>query len=79
MAAALPDDIEGCCQHDLHERIMAAAGDVLRARFAAVIRAGLRTSFVFCTTHASPTRTRWQNAGLLPTQFAGASRPKRSE
>ena len=48
MAAALPDDIEGCCRHDLdlHERIIAAAGNVFLARFAAVIRTALRTSFV---------------------------------
>lgn len=48
MAAALPDDIEACCQHDLnlHERIIAAAGNVFLARFAAVIRTALRTSFV---------------------------------
>jgi GntR family transcriptional regulator, galactonate operon transcriptional repressor len=48
MVAALPDDIEGCCQHDLdlHERIIAAAGNVFLARFAAVIRTALRTSFV---------------------------------
>ena len=48
MAAALPHDIEACCQHDLdlHERIIAAAGNVFLARFAAVIRTALRTSFV---------------------------------
>ena len=48
MAAALPDDIEGCCQHDLdlHERIIAAAGNVFLARFAAVIRTALSISFV---------------------------------
>jgi GntR family transcriptional regulator, galactonate operon transcriptional repressor len=48
MAASLPDDIEACCQHDLdlHERIIAAAGNVFLARFAAVIRTALRTSFV---------------------------------
>jgi DNA-binding FadR family transcriptional regulator len=48
MAAALPDDIEACCQHDLdlHERIIAAAGNIFLARFAAVIRTALRTSFV---------------------------------
>lgn len=48
MAASLPDDIEACCQHDLdlHERIIAAAGNVFLARFAAVIRTALRTSFL---------------------------------
>ncbi len=48
MAASLPDDVEACCQHDLdlHERIIAAAGNVFLARFAAVIRTALRTSFL---------------------------------
>jgi DNA-binding FadR family transcriptional regulator len=48
MAASLPDDVEACCQHDLdlHERIIAAAGNVFLARFAAVIRTALRASFV---------------------------------
>ena len=34
---SLPDDLEGCCQHDLdlHEGIIAAAGNVFLARFAA--------------------------------------------
>ena len=47
MAAALPNDIEGCCQHDLdlHERIIAAAGNVFLARFAVAIRTALRISF----------------------------------
>jgi DNA-binding FadR family transcriptional regulator len=48
MAAALPHDVEACCRHDLdlHERIIAAAGNVFLARFAAVIRTALRISFV---------------------------------
>ena len=48
MAASLPDDLEGCCQHDLdlHEGIIAAAGNVFLSRFAAVIRTALRTSFL---------------------------------
>ena len=48
MADSLPDDLEGCCQHDLdfHERIIAAAGNIFLARFAAVIRTALRTSFL---------------------------------
>ena len=48
MAASLPDDLEGCCQHDLdlHEGIIAASGNVFLARFAAVIRTALRTSFL---------------------------------
>ena len=48
MAASLPDDLEGCCQHDLdlHEGIIAAAGNIFLSRFAAVIRIALRTSFL---------------------------------
>jgi DNA-binding FadR family transcriptional regulator len=48
MAASLPDDLEGCCQNDLdlHEGIIAAAGNVFLSRFAAVIRTALRTSFL---------------------------------
>jgi DNA-binding FadR family transcriptional regulator len=48
MAASLPHDIEACCRHDLdlHERIIAAAGNAFLARFAAVIRTALRISFV---------------------------------
>ena len=48
MVAALPDDTEACCQHDLdlHERIIAAAGNAFLARFAAVIRTALYISFV---------------------------------
>lgn len=47
MAAALPDDVEGCCAHDLelHEGIIAAAGNVFLARFAAAIRTALLSSF----------------------------------
>jgi GntR family galactonate operon transcriptional repressor len=48
MAASLPDDVEACCRHDLdlHERIIAAAGNAFLARFAAVIRTALRISFL---------------------------------
>ena len=48
MAASLPDDLEGCCKHDLdlHEGIIAAAGNIFLSRFAAVIRIALRTSFL---------------------------------
>jgi DNA-binding FadR family transcriptional regulator len=48
MAASLPEDLEGCCRHDLdlHEGIIAAAGNVFLSRFAAVIRIALRTSFL---------------------------------
>ena len=66
MAASLPDDIEACCQHDLdlHERIIAAAGNVFLARFAAVIRTALRTSFlVSYQRKANPTRTRSPSIG----------------
>jgi DNA-binding FadR family transcriptional regulator len=48
MAASLPHDLEACCQNDLdlHERIITAAGNIFLARFAAVIRTALRTSFL---------------------------------
>ncbi len=48
MAASLPNDLEGCCKHDLdlHEGIIAAAGNVFLSRFAAVIRTALRSSFL---------------------------------
>jgi GntR family galactonate operon transcriptional repressor len=47
MAASLSDDVEACCQHDLelHEEIIAAAGNVFLSRFAAVIRTALLSSF----------------------------------
>lgn len=47
MAASLPDDVEACCQHDLelHEGIIAAAGNVVLSRFAAAIRTALLSSF----------------------------------
>ncbi|HEY2817486.1 MAG TPA: FadR/GntR family transcriptional regulator [Casimicrobiaceae bacterium] len=47
MAASLPHDVEGCCQHDLafHERIVAATGNRLLVRFAATIRGALLTAF----------------------------------
>jgi GntR family transcriptional regulator, galactonate operon transcriptional repressor len=47
MAAALPRDIEACCQHDLqlHEGIIEAAGNVFLSRFAAAIRTLLLSSF----------------------------------
>jgi GntR family galactonate operon transcriptional repressor len=43
MAAALPDDFEACCRHDLalHEGIIAASGNVLLIRLAATIRTAL--------------------------------------
>jgi DNA-binding FadR family transcriptional regulator len=47
MAAALPHDVEACCQHDLalHEGIIAAAGNIFLSRFAAVIRMALLSLF----------------------------------
>jgi GntR family galactonate operon transcriptional repressor len=43
MAAALPDDLDSCCRHDLalHEGIIAASGNVLLIRLAATIRTAL--------------------------------------
>jgi GntR family galactonate operon transcriptional repressor len=43
MAAALPDDLDACCRHDLalHEGIIAASGNVLLIRLAATIRTAL--------------------------------------
>jgi GntR family transcriptional regulator, galactonate operon transcriptional repressor len=43
MVAALPDDVEACCRHDLalHEGIIAASGNVLLIRLAATIRTAL--------------------------------------
>jgi DNA-binding FadR family transcriptional regulator len=47
MAASLPDDVEACCQHDLelHEGVIAAAGNVFLSRFAVAIRTALLSSF----------------------------------
>ena len=47
MAAALPDDVESCCQHDLafHELIIAATGNRLLIRIAAAIRIALLAAF----------------------------------
>jgi DNA-binding FadR family transcriptional regulator len=47
MAAALPGDVEGCCQHDLafHELIIAATGNRLLIRVAAAIRIALLAAF----------------------------------
>ncbi|MEP7206787.1 MAG: FadR/GntR family transcriptional regulator [Casimicrobiaceae bacterium] len=47
MAAALPDDVEGCCLHDLafHERIIRASGNRLLVGFAAAIRTALLAAF----------------------------------
>ena len=47
MAAALPDDVEACCRHDLafHELITSATGNRLLIRFAAAIRTALLAAF----------------------------------
>lgn len=47
MAAALPGNVEGCCQHDLafHELIIAATGNRLLIRVAAAIRTALLAAF----------------------------------
>jgi DNA-binding FadR family transcriptional regulator len=47
MAAALPNDVEACCQHDLalHEGIIGAAGNIFLSRFAGVIRVALLSLF----------------------------------
>ena len=47
MAAALPDDVEACCRHDLafHERIIAATGNRLLIGITAAIRTALLAAF----------------------------------
>jgi DNA-binding FadR family transcriptional regulator len=47
MAAALPDDVDACCQHDLafHELIISATGNPLLIRFAGAIRTALLAAF----------------------------------
>ncbi|HEY2968480.1 MAG TPA: FadR/GntR family transcriptional regulator [Casimicrobiaceae bacterium] len=47
MAAALPGDVEGCCQHDLafHQLIIAATGNRLLVHVAAAIRTALLAAF----------------------------------
>lgn len=47
MAASLPHDVEGCCQHDLalHEGIIGASGNVILRRLATAIRTALLTLF----------------------------------
>jgi DNA-binding FadR family transcriptional regulator len=47
MAAALPDDVDACCRHDLafHELITDATGNPLLIRFAAAIRTALLAAF----------------------------------
>jgi DNA-binding FadR family transcriptional regulator len=47
MADALPDDVEGCCRHDLafHELIIEATGNPLLIRIAAAIRTALLAAF----------------------------------
>lgn len=47
MADALPDDVEGCCRHDLafHELIIEATGNPLLIRITAAIRTALLAAF----------------------------------
>lgn len=47
MVAALPDDVDACCRHDLdfHELIISATGNPLLIRFAAAIRTALLAAF----------------------------------
>src|SRR5438552_3662599 len=47
MARALPDDVDGCCRHDLafHELIIAATGNRLLVGFAVAIRTALLAAF----------------------------------
>jgi GntR family galactonate operon transcriptional repressor len=47
MAAALPDDIAGCCEHDLafHQNIIVAARNVVLRRLAMAIRTALLALF----------------------------------
>jgi GntR family transcriptional regulator, galactonate operon transcriptional repressor len=47
MAAALPNDVEACCRHDLqlHEGVIAAADNVFLSGFAMAIRTALLSSF----------------------------------
>jgi GntR family galactonate operon transcriptional repressor len=51
MADALPDNVDGCCRHDLafHERIIAATGNPLLIGFAAAIRTALLAAFRLST------------------------------
>jgi DNA-binding FadR family transcriptional regulator len=47
MAAALPDDVEACCRHDLsfHEQIISATGNRFLIRFAVAVRTALLAAF----------------------------------
>jgi GntR family transcriptional regulator, galactonate operon transcriptional repressor len=47
MAKSLPDDVDGCCRHDLafHELIIAATGNRLLIGFAGAIRTALLAAF----------------------------------
>src|ERR1700693_1326597 len=47
MANSLPDDVDGCCRHDLafHELIIAATGNRLLIGFAVAIRTALLAAF----------------------------------
>jgi DNA-binding FadR family transcriptional regulator len=71
MAAALPDDVEACCRHDLalHEGIIAAAGNIILSRFAAVIRMALLSQFRISAnareSYANSLAEHWAVAGAI--------------
>ena len=60
MAAALPDDVESCCRHDLsfHEQIISAAGNQFLIRFAVATRTALLAAFRV----SNNTRAAYQNS-----------------
>jgi DNA-binding FadR family transcriptional regulator len=71
MADALPDDVEACCRHDLalHEEIIAAAGNIILSRFAAVIRMALLSLFRISAnareTYANSLAEHWAVASAI--------------
>src|SRR6185503_18505154 len=76
MAAALPDDVDACCRHDLafHELITDATGNPLLIRFAAAIRTRCWPRFGCRAMRARATRTRSRSTGRSPSQ-SGAGIP----
>jgi DNA-binding FadR family transcriptional regulator len=60
MAAALPDDVDACCRHDLsfHEQIIGATGNRLLIRFAVATRTALLAAFHVATN----ARATYQNS-----------------
>jgi len=65
MAAALPDDVEACCGHDLtfHELITSATGNRLLIRFGAAIRTALLAAFRLSSDARESYRIRWPSTG----------------